>query len=178
MNDRVNERFDPIARLLHWSMAFLLIGMIGLGFYATSLDFYDPLYHRALHWHRSFGIVLLLLALLRLAWRLRHPAPSWPAGMPLWEQKAALLAHAALYGLMFLLPITGYLTSTADGHAIRFFDWFAIPALIPLAKGMETLLGNLHLLLAILFVGLLLMHIAAALKHQWLDRDGILRRMW
>ncbi|MEO5332010.1 MAG: cytochrome b [Magnetococcus sp. YQC-5] len=172
------QRFDPIARWIHWSMAFLLLVMIGLGFYATSLSYYDPFYHRSTFWHRSLGVMVFGLLLLRLAWRTYHPPPPLPASQPQWERHAARWTHLALYLLMFLAPISGYLVTTADGRSIDVFGWFELPALLPAAKGRETWMGTIHLVLTLLFCSLLTLHIGAALKHHFINRDGILRRMW
>ncbi|MBF0342581.1 MAG: cytochrome b [Magnetococcales bacterium] len=171
------DRYDRIARWLHWGMALLLILLVGLGFYATSLTYYDPLYHRSLSWHRSLGVVVWSIGLLRLGWRLRHPPPPLPADTPAWEHQAALWTHRFLYGLMLLIPLTGYLITTADGRGVNVFGWFEIPALLPPAKGRETWMGTIHLGAALFFCMLVGMHVAAALKHHFIDRDGILRRM-
>lgn len=172
------DRYDAVARALHWIMALWLAGMVGLGFYATSLTFYDPLYHKALNGHRAFGVIAFLLALIRLGWRLTHPAPPLPVGMPAWEVKAAHVTHGLLYLLMLALPVTGYLVTTADGRGVDLFGWFQIPALLPPAKGREEIMGVIHLGLGITLVLLVLGHVAAALKHQFIDRDHLIRRMW
>lgn len=171
-------RFDRVARSLHWSMAILLLGMVGWGFYAARLNFYDPLYHRALSWHRSLGVLLFGLLLVRIAWRLGHPPAPLPESMPLWERRAAHLTQLALYLFMFLLPVTGYLISTADGRGVSVFGWWELPAWLPPDRGRETWMGTIHLVISILFCLSAMLHVAAALKHHFIDRDGILRRMW
>ncbi|MEO5378066.1 MAG: cytochrome b [Magnetococcus sp. DMHC-6] len=172
------QRYDRITRWLHGGMAIYLFGMIGLGFYATSLGYYDPLYHRATDWHRSFGFFIWMLFFVRLGWRITHPAPPFSPNLSQWERRAARLTHAGLYMLLFIIPIAGYLLSTADGRGIQIFDWFTLPALLPAAKGRETLAGAAHLWLTIFFICLILLHLMAALKHHFIDRDGILRRIW
>ncbi|MBF0460164.1 MAG: cytochrome b [Magnetococcales bacterium] len=178
MNTLLSTRFDGVARFMHWSMAVLLMIMVGLGFYATSLTFYDPLYHRALFWHRSLGVLVFGLFLFRFAWRISHPPPPLPADMPAWERYAATWTHLALYLLMCLIPLFGYLITTSDGRGVSVFDWFEVPALLPPAKGRETWAGTTHLVLAVLFSVLVALHVAAAIKHHFINRDGILRRMW
>ncbi|MBF0213859.1 MAG: cytochrome b [Magnetococcales bacterium] len=178
MNPTATDPYDPVARWIHWGMALMLFALVGLGFYATSLTYYDPLYHRSVFWHRSLGLLVFALAVIRLGWRWRHPPPPLPADTPNWEHQAALWTHRLLYALMFLLPITGYLISTADGRGVTLFGWFEVPALLEPDKERATRVGQLHLGAAILFSGLVAMHVAAALKHHFINRDGILRRMW
>ncbi|MEO5332728.1 MAG: cytochrome b [Magnetococcus sp. YQC-5] len=171
-------RFGKVARGLHWGMAVLLLGMVGWGFYAAHLNFYDPLYHRALSWHRSMGVLLFGVLLFRIVWRLgQQPAPL-PDPMPIWEKQAAHVTHWALYLCMFLLPATGYAVSTADGRGVNVFGLWELPAWLPPDRGRETWMGTLHLAVAILFCLLVFMHVAAAFKHHFINRDGILRRMW
>ncbi|MBF0309578.1 MAG: cytochrome b [Magnetococcales bacterium] len=174
----MNERFDLVARLLHWGMALLLLTLVGLGFYAINLDYYHPLYHRSVVWHRSLGLVAFVAVLFRLGWRLGHPPPPLPSGMPGWERLAASATHWALYLLMLSLPVFGYLMSTADGRPVSFFGWFEVPPLLPPLKGREEWTGMIHLILAVMLCLLVLLHGAAALKHHFFDRDGLLRRMW
>ncbi|MBF0627563.1 MAG: cytochrome b [Magnetococcales bacterium] len=172
------DRYDPTARLLHWTMAGLLITLVGLGFYATSLTYYDPLYHRSVFWHRSIGLLVFALAWVRLAWRLSHPPPAHLAESPAWERLAATWTHQALYGLMILIPVTGYLISTADGRGVSFFGWFELPALLEPDKARATWMGKVHLGAALLFCALAALHAAAALKHHFIQHDATLRRMW
>lgn len=172
------DRYDGVARTLHWVMALLLIGLVGLGFYVTSLTYYEPLYHKAAVWHRSLGVVAFLLVLIRLGWRLGHAPPPLPGGMPAWEVRAAHATHHLLYLLMLVIPITGYLVTTADGRGVNFFGWFEIPAVLPAAKGREEIMGRVHLGLGITLILLVTGHVLAALKHQFIDKDHLLRRMW
>lgn len=167
--------FGLAAILLHWAMAPALVGMFALGLWMRTLDYYDAWYVQAPHLHRSFGLLLLALALLRLGWRLLDPPPP-PLGKA-WEQWAARSVHRTHYLFMLLLPLTGYLISTADGRAIALFDWFEVPALLAAEKGREEVAGLAHKLLAWGFMLLLAAHAGAALKHHLIDRDDTLRRM-
>lgn len=178
MNVPDDFRFNRVARLIHWGMAAMLTAMVGLGFYATHLNFFDPWYHRALSWHRSLGVLVFAVHLIRLVWRLSHQPPSLPESLPKWERHAALFTHWTLYLFIFLLPLTGYVTSTADGRGVSVFGWWELPALLPPAAGRETWMGTIHLLVSVGFCLFVLLHIAAALKHHFINRDGILRRMW
>ncbi|MBF0583167.1 MAG: cytochrome b [Magnetococcales bacterium] len=178
MSSPAGFRFDGVARFLHWGMAVWLTGMVGWGFYAAQLDFYDPLYHRALAWHRSMGLLLFVVVLIRLGWRLGHRPAPLPDSVPRWQQRAAHWTQRALYLLMGLLPLTGYGISTADGRGVSLFGWWELPTLLPLDKGREEWMGTVHLVLVLLFCLFVLMHVAAAFKHHFINRDGVLRRMW
>ncbi|MBF0162799.1 MAG: cytochrome b [Magnetococcales bacterium] len=178
MNTLDGFRFDWVARCLHWGMAILLLAMVGWGFYAARLNFYDPLYHRALSWHRSLGVLLFGILLLRIVWRLLHRPAPLPDHMPAWERHAAHWVQWALYLCMVLLPVTGYAISTADGRGVDVFGWWELPAWLPPDKGRETWMGTTHWIVSILFCLSVIMHVTAALKHHFVDRDAILRRMW
>ncbi|HIJ84583.1 MAG: cytochrome [Magnetococcales bacterium] len=171
-------RFDWVARCLHWGMAVPLLGMVGWGYYSANLNFYDPMYHRALYWHRSMGVVLFGAFLIRTAWRLGHPPAPLPEVMPAWQRHAAFLTQLGLYLFMFLLPVTGYVTSTSDGRGVDVFGWWELPAWLPPNSGRETWMGTIHGMAAILFCLVVVIHITAALKHHFIHRDGIFRRMW
>lgn len=171
------DRYGLIARALHWSMALLLLALFVLGWWATELTYYDPLYRIIPDLHRSLGVLAALLIGLRLGWWLldRRPQPSARASS--WERWAARLVHALLYALMVLLPISGYLMSTADGRGVDVFGLFQLPALLPPSSGREEWAGAVHYYLGYGGAWLVLLHVAAALKHQLLDRDGTVRRM-
>jgi len=171
------NRYGIIARLLHWSMALLLAALFVLGWWATELTYYDPLYRIIPSLHRSLGMLAALLIVLRLVWLAidRRPKPSVAASR--WERIAAQSGHALLYLLMVLVPISGYLMSTADGRSVDMFGLFELPALLAPSSGRGEWAGRAHYLLAFGGAWLVLLHVAAALKHQFIDRDGTLRKM-
>ncbi len=164
------------ARLFHWLLALALAGMFGLGWYMVGLGYYHPWRKSSVDLHRSIGIIVSVVIAARIAWALfdRHPAPV-PG--PRWERWAAKTTHIVLYLLMIALPISGYLISTADGRAFSVFGLFEVPAMFGPVEGMETVAGQVHYLLAFGGAWLVLLHIAAALKHQFINRDGTLMRM-
>lgn len=170
-------RYGLIARLLHWGMALLLLALFVLGWWATELTYYDPLYRVIPDLHRSLGVLAALLIVLRLLWRWQDRRPEPTASMSFWEHLAARIGHALLYLLMVLLPISGYLMSTADGRAVDVFGLFEIPALLAPSSGREEWAGALHYYLGYGGAWLVLVHVAAALKHQFIDRDDTLRKM-
>ena len=170
------ERYGRVSRLLHWWLALLLIGLLALGVFMTSLTYYSPHYKWTFMLHKSAGLLVLALVLVRIVWSFSNPHPvALPA--PAWQQWAARAVHWALYGLMLAIPVTGYLISTADGHGISVYDWFEVPALFGTHEGLEETAGLWHRYLAYSLGALVLLHAAAALKHHVIDRDATLRRM-
>lgn len=171
-------RWSMPLRLLHWGMAVLLLGLVGLGWAMTHLRFDLGTTFTYYQWHKSFGTLALGLLAVRLAYRLgrRRPPEIGPAG---WQRRAAHAVHLAFYGLMLALPITGWLMASASPLHLptRPFNAFTLPDLVSPDMGLFTALSWGHTVLAYGLVGLLALHVAGALKHQFVDRDGVLRRM-
>lgn len=162
---------------LHWLIALAIIAMFVFGLYMTGLSYYDPWYHKAPALHKSFGIVILLLLLIRLGWRLANPVPAPLASHTPLEQRAASAVHTLLYLLLFALIISGYLISTAKGKPIEVFDLFQLPALFDPIEHQEDIAGTIHLVIAIIVMILAGLHALAALKHHFIDKDATLLRM-
>ncbi|MEG3639980.1 cytochrome b [Magnetococcus sp. PR-3] len=176
MFHQAHNGYTRFARLLHWLMALLLVSMLALGWYMTGLSYYDPDYRWTVALHKSAGAVFFLLALLRMIYRLRS-APIPPhKHHARWEQRLAHGVHLGFYGLFFLLPITGYLISTADGHPVVLFETLKIPALMTL-PGQADVAGWLHNGLGVLLVVWVALHVGGALKHHFIDKDTTLWRM-
>jgi cytochrome b561 len=179
------------ARLLHWAMAVLMIGLLGVGFYMVEVLGNTDLVARfqLTQTHKSFGFVVFVLALVRIAWRWRSPAvPADPAAAKPWENTAARAAHLALYALMLWLPLTGWLMASASplndpgAYPMQIrnmvFGLFEMPDPIsPGDRGLEALFKQLHLGGAIALAALLVVHAGAALKHHFVHRDDVLKRM-
>lgn len=182
-------RYSKVAILLHWLIALMIIGMMVAGIWMTGAIQEQATQAAAFEvyqLHKSFGLVILLLSLLRLAWRLTHRAPGLPADMPAWEKRAAHATHWLFYGLMIGLPITGWLMVSASpwGLPTMFFGMFEVPHLGSLAELdhagkelWESRFKTVHKYVAYGGIGLLLMHVGAALKHHFIVRDDILVRM-
>ena len=174
------ERYNAVAVFLHWTMAILILGQLAVG---LTMENY-PGSARALTYglHKSFGLVILLLSITRLGWRLAHPVPHMPAHMPGWQKLAARLSHWAFYALMIAMPLSGWIMVSADArHPTVFFMLAEVPQ-FPLPAAYDTRATHerfewLHYWLAIGTILLLALHVAAALKHHFLDRDTVLRRM-
>lgn len=167
--------YHPLQRFLHWLMALLIPALFGLGLWMTGLDYYSQWYKTAPDLHKSVGVLLAMLLLLRwsvLAWF------GKPAGQgPLLQQKIAVLVHSLLYGLLSLILVTGYLISTEDGRPISVFSWFELPAAGKLFANQADLAGAAHYWLAWTFIVLVGLHVAGAIKHHVIDKDDTLNRM-
>ncbi len=173
-------RYTATAKLLHWILALALIAAIGIGLYMVSLSF-SPQRLKLYNWHKWLGVSILLLSLLRLGWRLANKPPALPAAMqakmPAWQHKAHHGTHHALYALFFLVPLLGWAYSSAAGFPIVFLGLVPLPDWVPVSPALAETIKPLHQWSAYALAGLIVLHIAAALKHQLVDRDGLLLRM-
>jgi len=162
--------------LLHWTVALAIIGMYPLGLYIETLSYYDPEYRTIPAWHKSIGMLLLALLVVRIFWRTINRTPD-----PLPQPKAMLWITRAVHRLLYLLPlitlVSGYMISTADGRPISVFNWFEVPALPAVMENQEDLAGEIHYWTATLMIALAGLHALAALKHHFMDRDNTLIRM-
>jgi cytochrome b561 len=168
--------YGLISRLVHWIMALAIPAMFALGLWMVTLNYYSPYYRTAPDIHRSVGMLLLILLVLRFLWRLANPKPDDAELSPL-ERVASRTVHWGFYPLLFALMVSGYLISTADGRPIQVFNWFSVPSLIH-KKGLEDAAGKVHEVLAYVTMLLVVLHAAAALKHHFIDHSSILKRMW
>jgi cytochrome b561 len=171
------QGYGAVSIAIHWLTALAVVFLFGLGWWMTDLEYYDRWYKIAPHIHKSIGILLFFLTLARLAWISGNPRLQPPPRSPQWERRAAALVHGLLYVLLLALMTSGYLISTADGRGIAVFNWLEIPALPWRLEHQEDIAGEIHAILAYALIGLALLHAAAALKHHFIDRDNILRRM-
>ncbi len=169
-------RYTAPARLLHWLMAALLIGLLALGFYMSDLPL-SPEKLQLYAWHKWAGVTAFILLAIRLLWRATHRPPALPASMSATAQRMAHLGHLALYALMIAIPLSGWLMSSAKGFQTVYFGVLPIPDLLAKNPELGELLATLHGGLNLLLVLTVLGHAAAALKHHFVDRDDVLRRM-
>ncbi|HEX5802461.1 MAG TPA: cytochrome b [Azospira sp.] len=170
------QRYTRTAIGLHWLMALLILGLFGVGLYMTGLKL-SPQKLQIYSWHKWAGVTVFLLALLRLGWRLGHRPPPAPAGMPRWQRVAAEGAHHLLYLLMIVIPLSGWLMSSAKGFQTVWFGVLPLPDLLAKDKELGDLLAIVHQTLNYSLAALVVAHAGAALKHHFLDRDGVLARM-
>ena len=171
----LHQRFTPLQRLLHWVMAVCILAMlfIGVGMVSTAM----PKYLSLVSIHKSFGIAILALALIRLAVRLRYGAPPLPADLPEPMRLAAHLSHYALYALMIGMPLIGWAMLSAAAYPVVVFGSLYLPAIVPQSEGLHTLLWDAHFYLAFAFFALVLMHVEAALFQALVRRDGVFEAM-
>ena len=170
------SRYTGTARALHWLAALLIFCGFGLGLFMTSLEI-APATLRYYAWHKWIGITVFLVAAARLAWRAAHPPPPLPATMPSWQVAASRVTHAVLYALMLAIPISGWIYSSATGISVVYLGFVPLPDLIPKDREVAKTLLIVHKSLNYLLAAVVTMHVAAALKHQFADRDGVLGRM-
>ncbi len=171
------SRYGVVAITLHWLVAAAVVGMFALGFWMVDLTYYHAWYKQAPDIHRSVGVLLFMVMVLRLLWRLGNSRPAALPGHQPWEVVSAHLVHGLLYVLLFVAMISGYLITTADGSAISVFGWFEVPSVTGRIKGLEDTAGLVHYWTTWTIVGLVVIHAAGALKHHLIDRDETLRRM-
>jgi cytochrome b561 len=167
--------FTVLQRSLHWLMAALILAMlfIGVGMVSTVM----PKYAVLLATHKTLGIAILALALIRLGVRARYGAPSLPADLPEPMKLAAVLSHYALYTLMIAMPLIGWAMLSAAAYPVVLYGNLRLPAILPQSDEMHTLLWNAHFYLAFAFFALVLLHLAAALFHALVRRDGVFESM-
>jgi cytochrome b561 len=175
MWQNTRNSYGLVSISVHWLVALTVLGLFTLGVWMVELTYYDPWYKTGPDLHRSIGITLFAVMLLRLAWRLINPRPH-AEGTRL-EKTLASTAHSLLFVLLFVVMISGYLISTADGRAIDVFGLFTVPALISGREQQEDIAGLAHKVLAYGLIALVALHALAALKHHFIDRDQTLKRM-
>ena len=172
-----SSSYGWISILLHWLVALGVFGLFGLGLYMVELSYYDPWYRKAPNLHKSIGLTLFGLLLLRVIWRKINQVPAALPGWSNVEKKLSHWVHILLYVLILATMVAGYLISTADGRGIEVFGWFEVPALLPPVKGMEDVAGEVHEYLAWSVLGMVAIHLLGALKHHFVDKDNTLLRM-
>ncbi len=169
-------RYGAIAIAFHWLLALLICASFAVGLYMTSLAF-SPQRLKLYNWHKWAGVTILALSALRLLWRLTHKAPALPATMPAWQKLASHVSHGALYVFFFAVPLTGWAYSSAAGFPIVWFGVLQLPDFVDKNRELAELIKPLHWIAAYSLATVVVVHIAAALKHHFIDRDNILRRM-
>lgn len=171
-----SARYSAPAVLLHWVMALLIIGLLGLGLYMTGLAL-SPEKLQLYSWHKWAGVTAFLLALARLVWRIRHAPPPLPSGLSALAKLAAHAGHGLLYVLMFAIPLSGWLMSSAKGFQTVWFGVLPLPDLVGKDRELGDLLQSLHWGLNMILLATLAAHLGAVIKHHFIDRDSVLARM-
>jgi len=171
-------RYHSVSIALHWVIAILVLAQLALGWWMLELPKSPPgLRAGWFNLHKSIGLSIGALMLVRLGWRLRHPPPPLPAGMPGWQARAARISHFLLYACLILQPLWGYLGSSFTRYPIKYFG-LTLPHWGWDAPALKDLFSALHFGTACVLMAVLSLHAAAALKHLLVDRDGVFQRMW
>lgn len=173
-------RYTTNAIALHWLLGLAILGIFAVGVFMADLPI-SPLRLKLYNWHKWAGVTILALSVLRLLWRVTHRPPPLPKtiaqAMPTWQARAYHATHYLMYVLFFVVPLTGWAYSSAAGFPIVWFGQIPLPDLLAHDKALADMIKPLHELSAFALIGLASLHIAAALKHHWIDRDGLLYRI-
>lgn len=173
----MQQRYTTTAIIFHWLIALMIIGSFTMGLVMTEMSL-SPTKLKYYSWHKWAGVTILGLATLRLLWRLTHTAPPYPSSMPGWQKTSANALHGLLYVLMFAVPVSGYFYTLSAGYPVVYFGLFELPVLIEKNEELKPILQGVHFWLNMTLAGCVSIHIGAALKHQFIDRDGVLKRMY
>ncbi len=174
------QRYSTVAIVLHWVLALAILTAFVVGVTVDDMPL-SPSKIKLINWHKWAGIGILFLSVLRLLWRLTHRPPALPdriqQAMPGWQTKAYHATHHLMYALFFVVPLLGWAYSSAKGYPIVWFGVLPLPDLMPVNKELADSIKELHGAAAFGLIGLVALHVAAALKHQFIDKDGLLDRM-
>ena len=172
-----SDGYTRIAIAFHWVIALLIVSGFTIGWIMTRIPGFTPEKLRYFSWHKWIGVTVFALVLVRVLWRLTHEAPPLPSGMSAWQRMAANAVHGLLYLLMIAVPVTGYLYSSAANVPVVYLGLIPLPRIIDPNPEWKAILKAAHITLDYGLGILVLAHVAAALKHQWIDRDKLLSRM-
>lgn len=175
-----SSRYSRPAIALHWLLAAMILGSLAFGWYMSGLPF-SPQRLKFYNWHKWAGVTILALSIARLAWRVTHRPPAHSPRVlevtPAWQLRAADVTHVAMYALFFVVPLVGWAYSSAAGFPIVWFGVLPLPDFVPKDEALAKLIKPWHAVAAYLLLVLVIVHTAAALKHHFVDRDGLLARM-
>ena len=180
LSHSAGPRYNNVAIALHWLLALALVAMFGVGLYMADLPL-SPQRIRLFNYHKWAGILVLALSALRLVWRLTHRPPALGSAvlrnMPGWQVKAFHATHHLMYALFFAVPLIGWAYSSAAGFPIVLFGALPLPDWVGADKALAALIKPWHEFSAYALAALVVLHVAAAVKHHWIDRDGLINRM-
>lgn len=171
------HRYTRTAIWLHWLIAALIVAGFSLGVTMVDIPGLTPTKLKYFSWHKWLGVTVFALACLRLLWRLMHPAPPYLDSMPAWQRTAASATHYLLYVLIIAIPLSGYFYSLAAGVPVVYLGIVPLPVLIGPDPELKTILKQVHYVLNVTLLAAVVLHVAAALKHHFIDRDDTLKRM-
>ena len=171
-----SDEWGGVSRILHWGMALMILGMLGVGLVMTTMA-PSPEQGKLYSLHKATGVTVLILAMLRLGWRLSSPIPLLPKSLPEWQKSASRSVVLLLYLLMILIPLSGAVLSLFSGHEISYFGLFTIPAFTSGPTPLASFGAQAHKFMAYGLIGVVSLHGGAALYHHFYLKDGVLRRM-
>lgn len=171
------DTYGLVAIIFHWLIAIIIIGMLALGLYMVGLPI-SPQKLKFYRWHKEFGILILMLASARIAWRMSNISPLLPAYLSTWQRIAARLVHYAFYLFMIAMPLTGWMISSSAGISVSFFGLFILPEIISPNESTRILVGEIHEWLAYGLITCIILHVAAVLEHYIIHKNNILKKMW
>jgi cytochrome b561 len=172
----ITDRYTPSAIVLHWLVALLIFATFPLGVYMQDLPL-SPYKLKLYSYHKWIGITVLLLLAIRLSWRLTHTPPPLSDSVAAWQRRASAIVHGLLYLLMVAIPLSGWLMSSAKGFPVVWFGVLPLPDLVGKDKALGDLLASVHQVLNFTLLGLVILHVAAALQHHFIERQPFLQRM-
>jgi cytochrome b561 len=170
-------RYSLPAIVLHWLIALLIMATFTLGVTMVDIPGLTPTKLKYFSWHKWLGVTVLALACLRLLWRLTHEAPAYPAAMAGWQQSAAHGLHGLLYLLIFAVPVSGYIYTLAAGVPVVYLGILPLPVFMEPNQEWKPILKQVHYVLNMTLLAAVSLHVLAALKHHFIDRDGVFKRM-
>ncbi|WP_396329825.1 cytochrome b [Burkholderia anthina] len=170
-------RYTQTAIALHWLIALLIVCGFALGWVMTDIPGFTPTKLKYFSWHKWIGVTVFALAVVRVLWRATHAAPPLPGNTPAWQRAVSHGVHILLYVLMLVIPVTGYLYSSAANIPVVYLGIVPLPRLIDPDPVLKETFKTLHVSLNYILLALVSLHVLAAIKHQVLDRDGLLSRM-
>ena len=174
-----STNWGAIAKCLHWLIAGFILANLALGYWADSLSL-SPTKVEAFYWHKTIGLTVLWLAVLRLLWRVTNPTPMLPQGMAGWERGLAHASHFLLYALMIAMPLSGWVINSAANFPLDLYGLLPVPDLVPARmneSAIEDAAKAAHYWMFLAICGLLALHVLGALKHHIVNRDHVLKRM-
>lgn len=179
---KLTQKYNNIAVTLHWLIAAVFVAMIVIGITMVNFDITRSLKFSLYQWHKSLGVIALSLVLIRIIWRLTHKPPKLPKSINKLEKTLATFGHGALYFWMIFLPLSGWLMASSSSYGIPtiVFGWFEWPHIpyVKADKNINSLARSAHMILAFSFIALLILHIAAVIKHQIKEQENLIKRMW
>ncbi len=171
------QHYSVVMIVFHWLSVVLVVGLFLSGFYMVGLDYYDPWYNRLPEWHKSWGVIFLILTVVRLLWRILGRLPEKISAMREWESLLASWMHRWLYLLLMVVVLSGYLITGGDGSTVVVFGLLELPSLKGLAAHEIDLVGEIHEWSAYILILFVVLHSLAALKHHFINRDASLIRI-